>query len=64
MHFVSSESMVSCLLPKNVTSKIYIINNFTYKRWLYSDTSETLVNFYQTTRRYNQEESQLHPRRR
>jgi hypothetical protein len=27
-------------------------------------TSETLVNFYQTTRRYNPEESCLHTRRR
>jgi hypothetical protein len=25
-------------------------------------TSETLVNFYQTTRRYNPEDSHLHPR--
>jgi hypothetical protein len=29
-----------------------------------SSTSETLVNFYQTTRRYNPEDSQLHIRRR
>jgi hypothetical protein len=27
-------------------------------------TSETLVNFYQTTRRYNQEDSHIHTRRR
>jgi hypothetical protein len=27
-------------------------------------TSETLVNFYQTTRRYNQEDSHLHTHRR
>jgi hypothetical protein len=27
-------------------------------------TSETLVNFYQTTRRYNPEDSHLHSRRR
>jgi hypothetical protein len=27
-------------------------------------TSETLVNFYQTTRRYNPEDSHLHTRRR
>jgi hypothetical protein len=27
-------------------------------------TSETLVNFYQTTRRYNPEDSNLHTRRR
>jgi hypothetical protein len=27
-------------------------------------TSETLVNFYQTTRRYNPEDSQLHTHRR
>jgi hypothetical protein len=29
-----------------------------------ASTSETLVNFYQTTRRYNPEDSHLHTRRR
>jgi hypothetical protein len=29
-----------------------------------ASTSETLVNFYQTTRRYNLEESHLHTHRR
>jgi hypothetical protein len=29
-----------------------------------ANTSETLVNFYQTTRRYNSEDSHLHTRRR